>query len=94
MIRLLFGTLSDLMADFTHAIRILRGGSHLFIVEPDLTFTDSGLARFIKGLSEFGFDLIGRVRDLWSQDVVKLKAMHFTLTGVIGQPEEILFERK
>lgn len=90
----LFGTPSDLMAYFTHAARILRGGGHLFIVEPDLTFTDSGLARFIKGLSEFGFDLVGMVRDLWSQDGAKLKAMHFTLTGVIGQPEEILFQRK
>lgn len=90
----LFGTTSDLMAYFTHAARILRGGGHLFIVEPDATFTDTGLARFVKGLQQFGFELVGTVKDLWSQDGAKLKGMHFTLTGEKGKPEEILFERK
>lgn len=82
------------MAYFTHAARILRGGGHLFIVEPDATFTDTGLARFVKGLQQFGFELVGTVKDLWSQDGAKLKGMHFTLTGEKGKPEEILFERK
>jgi SAM-dependent methyltransferase len=90
----LFGTPSDLMAYFTQAVRILRGGGHLFIVELDSTFTPEGLARFIKGLSKFGFELVGSVKDLWSQDGAKLKGMHFTLTGEMGQPEETDFERK
>jgi hypothetical protein len=82
------------MAYFTQAVRILRGGGHLFIVELDSTFTPEGLARFIKGLSKFGFELVGSVKDLWSQDGAKLKGMHFTLTGEMGQPEETDFERK
>jgi SAM-dependent methyltransferase len=90
----LFGTPSDLMAYFTQAVRILRGGGHLFIVELDSTFTPEGLARFIKGLSKFGFELVGSVKDLWSKDRAKLKGMHFTLTGERGKPEEADFERK
>ena len=68
----LFGTASDLMAYFTQAVRILRGGGHLFIVELDSTFTPEGLARFIKGLSKFGFELVGSVKDLWSHRLVKI----------------------
>ena len=90
----LFGTPSDLMAYFTQAVRILRGGGHLFIVELDSTFTPEGLARFVKGLSKLGLELVGSVKDLWSQDGAKLKGMHFTLTGEMGQPEEAEFERK
>jgi SAM-dependent methyltransferase len=90
----LFGTPSDLMAYFTQAVRILRGGGHLFIVELDSTFTLEGLARFVKGLSKLGLELVGSVKDLWSQDGVKLKGMHFTLTGEMGQSEEAEFERK
>jgi hypothetical protein len=82
------------MAYFTQAVRILRGGGHLFIVELDSTFTPEGLARFIKGLSKFGFELVGNVKDLWSQDGAKLKGMHFTLTGERGKPQETDFERK
>jgi hypothetical protein len=47
----LYGTSSDLLAYFTHASRILRGGGHLFIVEPTSTFTPVGLACFVDGLS-------------------------------------------
>ena len=90
----LFGTASDLMAYFAHAVRILRGGGHLFIVEPDSTFTSIGLARFVNGLSQFGFELVGSVKDLWSEDGAKLKGMHFTLTGELGNPEAGMFERK
>lgn len=90
----LFGTTSDLMAYFTHAVRILRGGGHLFIVEPDATFTYTGLTRFVKGLQQFGFELVGTVKDLWSQDGAKLKGLHFSLTGEMCNPNESLFERK
>lgn len=90
----LFGTASDLMAYFAHAVRILRGGGHLFIVEPDSTFTPVGLARFVNGLSQFGFELVGSVKDLWSEDGANLKGMHFTLTGELGNPEAGMFERK
>lgn len=90
----LYGTPSDLMAYFSHAARILKGGGHLFIVEPDSTFTDTGLACFIKGLQQFGFELVGSVKDLWSQDGARLKGLHFCLTGELCDPNETLFERK
>ncbi len=90
----LYGTAADLLAYFTHAARILRGGGHLFIVEPALSFTPEGLARFVNGLRQFGFELVGSVKELRSKDGALLKGMHFTLTSEMGQPEEIWFEKK
>ena len=90
----LYGTSSDLLAYCTHASRILRGGGHLFIVEPASTFTPVGLACFLDGLSQFGFELVGNVRDLRGEDGTLLKGMHLTLTGEMGEPEETAFVRK
>ncbi len=90
----LYGTAADLKSYFTHAARILRGGGHLFIVEPDSAFTDEGLARFVNGLRQFGFELVGSVKDLRGEDGTLLKALHLTLTGEVGHPSELLFERK
>ena len=90
----LYGTASNLLAYFCHAARILRGGGHLFIVEPDSAFTPEGLARFVNGLSQFGFELVGSVKDLRGEDGTLLKGMHLTLTGETGEPEEATFERK
>ena len=53
----LYGTASDLLAYFTHAARILRGGGHLFIVEPASAFTPEGLTSFLDGLRRSGFEL-------------------------------------
>jgi ubiquinone/menaquinone biosynthesis C-methylase UbiE len=77
----LYGTAADLFAYFTHARRILRGGGHLFIVEPDSSFTAEGLVRFVNGLRQFGFELVGSVKDLRGEDGTLLKGMHLTLTG-------------
>jgi hypothetical protein len=90
----LYGTASDLFAYFTHARRILRGGGHLFIVEPDSSFTPEGLARFVNGLRQFGFELVGSVKDLRGEDGTLLKGMHLTLTGEMGKPNMEAFERK
>ena len=90
----LYGTAADLLAYFTHAARILRGGGHLFIVEPDSAFTPEGLGRIINGLTQFGFELVGTVKDLRGQDGTLLKAMHLTLTSDSGEPREERFERK
>ncbi len=90
----LYGTTSDLLAYFTHAARILRGGGHLFIVEPDSSFTAEGLARFVNGLRQFGFELVGSVKDLRGEDGTLLKGMHLTLTGEMGKPRVEMFERK
>ena len=90
----LYGTASDLFTYFTHARRILRGGGHLFIVEPDSTFTSEGLVRFVNGLRQFGFELVGSVKELRGEDGTLLKGMHFSLTGEMGKPEIEAFERK
>src|SRR6266699_3533365 len=90
----LYGTADDLRAYFTHARRILRGGGHLFIVEPGSTFTSEGQRRFISDLQQFGFEQVGNMRDIRGEDGIILKGMHFTLTGEIGRPEETRFERK
>ncbi len=90
----LYGTAADLKRYFTHATRILRGGGHLFIVEPDSAFTPEGLVQFLKGLREFGFELVGAVKDLRGEEGTLLKALHLTLTGEVENPEETLFERK
>jgi hypothetical protein len=90
----LYGMPADLLAYFTHAARILRGGGHLFIVEPDSAFSPEGLARFVNGLRQFGFELVGSVKDLRSEDGILLKGMHLTLTGELGKPETEAFERK
>jgi hypothetical protein len=90
----LYGTTSDLLAYFTHARRILRGGGHLFIVEPDSSFTPDGLARFVNGLRQCGFELVGSVKDLRGEDGTLLKGMHLTLTGEIGKPDAGMFERR
>ncbi|MBI3741983.1 MAG: hypothetical protein HY257_09555 [Chloroflexi bacterium] len=90
----LYGTASDLFAYFTHARRILRGGGHLFIVEPESSFTSEGLARFVNALRQFGFELVGSVKDLRGGDETLLKGMHLTLTGEIGKPVAEMFERK
>jgi hypothetical protein len=90
----LYGTSSDLLAYFTHAARILRGGGHLFIVEPASAFTPEGLVRFLNGLHQFGFELVGSVKDLRSEDGTLLKGMHLTLTGEMGKANEAAFERK
>ena len=90
----LYGTPDDLFAYFTHAARILRGGGHLFIVEPASSFSDEGLKRFIAGLHQFGFELVGTAKELRGEDGTLLKALHLTLTGEIGQPSTASFERK
>jgi len=90
----LYGTAADLKSYFTHAARILRGGGHLFIVEPDSAFTSEGLARFVDGLRQFGFELVGVVKELRGEDGALLKALHLTLTGDKGDPPASLFERK
>ena len=90
----LYGTASNLFAYFTHARRILRGGGHLFIVEPDSAFTSEGLASFVTALRQFGFELVGAVKDLRGEDGTLLKGMHLTLTGEMGKPMMEMFERK
>ena len=90
----LYGAASDLLAYFTHAARILRGGGHLFIVEPASAFSPEGLVRFLNGLRQFGFELVGSVKGLRSEDGTLLKGMHLTLTGEMGKAEEAAFERK
>jgi hypothetical protein len=90
----LYGTPDDLFAYFTHASRILRGGGHLFIVEPAASFSDEGLKRFIVGVHAFGFELVGTAKELRGEDGTLLKALHLTLTGEIGQPSTASFERK
>jgi hypothetical protein len=90
----LYGTAADLLAYFTHAARVLRGGGHLFIVEPDSAFTPAGLVRFVNALNQFGFELVRSVKDLRGEDGTVLKGMHLTLTGEMGQLEEAAFERK
>ena len=88
----LYGTADDLRAYFTHARRILRGGGHLFIVEPGSTFTPERLIHFTGDLQQFGFEQVGNVREIRSEDGIVLKGMHFTLTGDRGNTEETTFE--
>jgi superfamily II DNA or RNA helicase len=90
----LYGTAADLKNYFSHAARILRGGGHLFIVEPDSAFTSEGVARFVDGLRQFGFELVGTVKELRGENGTLLKALHLTLTGDMGDPPSPLFERK
>ncbi len=90
----LYGTAADLKNYFAHAARILQGGGHLFIVEPDSAFTPDGLVPFVEGLRQFGFELVGAVKELRGEDGTLLKALHLTLTGEVGDPPETLFERK
>lgn len=90
----LYGLAADLKRYFTHAARILRGGGHLFIVEPDAAFSEDGLKRFVTALQQFGFELVGTVKELRGEDGTLLKGMHLTLTGELGDPAEVLFERK
>jgi hypothetical protein len=90
----LYGTANDLRAYFTHARRILRGGGHLFLVEPGSTFTPEGLTHFIRDLQQFGFEQVGNARDIRGEDGIVLKGMHFTLSGEPGKPEETFFEKK
>lgn len=90
----LYGTASDLLAYFKHAVRILRGGGHLFVVEPASSFTDEGLLRFLKGLHQFGLEVVGTVKNIRGEDGTLLMAMHLTLTGEMGEPKEAEFERK
>jgi SAM-dependent methyltransferase len=90
----LYGNADDLRAYFSHARRILRGGGHLFVVEPGSAFTPEGLAHFMSDLQQFGFEQVGSVRDIRSEDGIMLKGMHLTLTGELGKLEETTFERK
>ncbi len=90
----LYGTSSDLMAYFTQAARIVRGGGHLFVVEPDSAFTADGLRRFVEGLRRFGFELVSGTKELRTEEGTLLRAMHFTLTGEPSSPEEDLLARK
>ncbi len=90
----LYGTADNLRDYFSHARRILRGGGHLFIVEPGSAFTPEGLTHFIRDLQQFGFEQVGSIRDIRGEDGIVLKGMHFTLTGERGKPEETTFERK
>jgi len=90
----LYGTANDLRTYFTHARRILRGGGHLFIVEPGSAFTSDGLIHFVSDLQQFGFEQVGNVRDIRGEDGIVLKGMHFTLKGELGKPEETSFEKK
>jgi SAM-dependent methyltransferase len=90
----LYGTADNLRDYFSHARRILRGGGHLFIVEPGSAFTPEGLTHFIRDLQQFGFEQVGSIRDIRGEDGIVLKGMHFTLTGEIGKPEETTFSRK
>jgi hypothetical protein len=52
------------------------------------------LIHFIGDLHQFGFEQVGNVREIRSEDGIVLKGMHFTLTGEVGKPEETTFERK
>lgn len=90
----LYGTADDLLAYFTHTARILRGGGHLFIVEPATAFSEEGLKRFVVGLHQFGFELVGSAKELRGEDGTLLKALHLTLTGETGKPVASFFERK
>jgi len=62
----------------------LRGRGHLFI-STRVAFTSEGLVRFVNGLHQSGFELVGSVRTC----VVKMehfsKGMHLTLTGETGK---------
>jgi SAM-dependent methyltransferase len=90
----LYGTAADLLRYFAEAARVLRGGGHLFIVEPASAFSVDGLARFIKGLQRFGFELVGAPKELRSEADVCLRAMHFTLSGDPGRPDDAFLLRK
>jgi hypothetical protein len=90
----LYGTTDNLRDYFSHARRVLRGGGHLFIVEPGSAFTDEGLIHFIYDLQQFGFEQVGSIRDIRGEDGIVLNGMHFTLTGEVGKPGETRFERK
>jgi hypothetical protein len=90
----LYGTADDLLAYFTHAARILRGGGHLFVVEPATAFSEDGLKRFVVGLHQFGFEMVGSAKELRGEDGTLLKALHLTLTGEAGRPVVSLFQRK
>lgn len=72
----------------------MRGGGHLFVVEPGSSFSDEGIVHFTYDLQQFGFEQVGRVREIRGESGVVLKAMHFTLTGERGKPEDTLFERR
>ena len=64
------------------------------IVEPASAFSEEGLKRFLTGLHQFGFELIGSVKELRGEDGTILNALHLTLTGEAGRPAASLFERK
>ena len=64
------------------------------IVEPSSAFSQDGLKRFVAGLHQFGFELVGTVKELRGEDGTLLQALHLTLTGEAGQPVAALFERK
>jgi len=72
----------------------LRGGGYLSIVEPASAFTPECLARFLKGLREFGFELVGDVKGLRGEDGTRPMGMHLTRTGKMGKPEETAFARR
>ena len=72
----------------------LRGGGHLFIVEPSSALSEDGLKHFLVGLCQFGFESIGSVKELRGEDGTILKALPLTLTGEAGRPVASLFERK
>jgi hypothetical protein len=48
----------------------------------------------VNGLNQFGFELVGSVKDLRGEDGTLLKGMHLTLTSEAGKPKEAAFERK
>jgi len=90
----LYGTPADVLAYFAQAVRVLRAGGHLFVVEPASAFTAEGVIRFCEGLRRFGFELVGGVRELRGEEGTRLTGMHFTLTGERAMPDKDAFQRK
>jgi ubiquinone/menaquinone biosynthesis C-methylase UbiE len=60
----LYGTAADQRSYLKQAARVLRPGGHLYIVEPASSFTTGGLVRYIGGLQQCGFELVGKPKEM------------------------------
>lgn len=89
----LYGTPDDLTSYFKEAVRLLRRGGHLLIVEPRTAFTQEGLACFVSDLNRCGFDLVEPAYTFRSKGGGELLGMHLRLTGEYRQPELTRFRR-